>query len=301
MEAAGSSWQGVGRPTWHLPVREQAFQHLTNPRLGTDGSRGHGCHPEPEAETAWRSCLGAELSCVQASGSSWTWVFPGAQPLLSTPGFQRGAHTLPLNTCRPLRPDPQHPLASAPRPFWRAPLGLCPFQDPPRVACCDSHGSLSGVVALPSWKPLLQQLPAPHGNQPARMRGPAHSTPTPSPRLCPGLPQPEPQSALGVRLVLPSRADSLSGADSRHEDTGASLRGPPPRPEQEPWGTRVRVRCCPAGQEGAVGCGASRELHSSWGRSDSAGWTRNSQRMRMSQGPGWGLGSTSVARRKRLS
>ena len=34
----------------------------------------------------------------------------------------------------------------------------------------------------------------------------------------------------------------------------------------------------------------SRELHSSRGGSDSAGWTRNSQRTRMSQGPGWGTG-----------
>ena len=110
--------------------REQAFQHLTNPRLGTDGSPGHGCHPEPEAETAWCSCLGADLSCVQASGSSWAWVFPGAQPLLSTPGFQRGAHTPPLNTCRPPRPDPQHPLASAPSPFWRAPARPLPLGRP---------------------------------------------------------------------------------------------------------------------------------------------------------------------------
>lgn len=153
-------------------------------------------------------------------------------------------------------------------------------------------------MALPSWKPPLRQLPAPRGNQPARMQGSAHSTPTPSPRLCPGLPRPEPWSALGVRLILPSGADGLGGADGRREDKGASLQGPPPRPEQEPWGTRVRVRCRPAGREGAVGCGGSRELHSSRGGSDFAGWTRNSQRTRMSRGPGWGTGVNQCGQKK---
>lgn len=108
--------------------REQAFQHLTNPRLGTDGSQGRGCHPKPEAETAWCSCLGADLICVQASGSSWAWVFPGAQPLLSTPGFQRGAHTPPLNTWPPLPgriPSTRWP--QLPASFWRAPARPLPL------------------------------------------------------------------------------------------------------------------------------------------------------------------------------
>lgn len=225
-------------------------------------------------------------------------MFTGAQPLLSTPGFQRGAHTPPWNTWPPQAGSPAPASLSSQPHSGEPPLGLCPFEDPPRVACCDSHGSLSGVVALPSWKPLLRQLPAPHGNQPARMQGPAHSTPTLGPRLCPGLPRPEPRSALGVRLVLPPGAEGLGGADGRREDTGASLRGPPPRPEQEPWDTRVRVRCRPAGRVGAVGGGASRELHSSRGGSDSAGWMRNSQKMRMSQGPGWETGVNQCGQKK---
>lgn len=43
------------------------------------------------------------------------------------------------------------------------------------------------------------------------------------------------------------------------------------------------------------------ELHLSRGGSDSAGWTRNSQRTRMSQGPERELESTSVVRTEWLS
>lgn len=193
---------GAGRKAWRLPVTEKEPSSISQIPLGTDSSRGQGCHFQPE-ETASVLALGQTQAVSRPRGHPGR----GCSWVLSTPGFQRGAHTHPRNTCPSLGQVPNTRWPQFPASIWRHPLGLCPFEDPPQAPCCESRSSRSPVSRpCPPGSPSYScSLPPAAATSPARRWGPAHSTPTPSPRLCPGLPRAEAWSALGVRLVPPSR------------------------------------------------------------------------------------------------
>lgn len=168
-----------GRKAWRLPVTENEPSSISQIPLGTDSSRGHGCHFQPEAETAGVLALGQTQAVSRPQGRPGR----GCSQVLSTPGFQRGSpHTPPEylslpgqvpNTRWPSIPSLNHetPSASAlsrpsPSPMLREPQLSSPVSRP-----CPP-GSPSYSCSLP-----------PAATSPARRQGPAYSTPTPSPRL----------------------------------------------------------------------------------------------------------------------
>lgn len=196
----GRGWGGKESlaPASH---RERAFQHLANPTGNRQFSRARLSLPAG-SRNGRCSCLGQTQAVSRPRGHPGH----GCSRVLSTPGFQRGAHTHPRNTCPSLGQVPNTRWPQFPASIWRHPLGLCPFEDPPQAPCCESRSSRSPVSRpCPPGSPSYScSLPPAAATSPARRRGPAHSTPTPSPRLCPGLPRAEAWSALGVRLVPPS-------------------------------------------------------------------------------------------------
>lgn len=202
---------------------------------------------------------------------------PGRSASAQHPWLPEGSpHTPPEYLALP-RPGPQHPLASVPSLSLEMPRSAsAPAKTLPKshVVRATAH-TLVSRSCPPGSLSYGCSLPPPMATSPARMQGPAHSTPTPSPCLCPGLPRAEARSALGVRLVPPSR-----GGRSRWGPTGGmKTQGPPSKDHhqglnREPWctgrGGGGQEPTQPSRAGGGMGRVVSQELPSSQGGRETA-------------------------------
>lgn len=173
--------RGWGRKESLAPAshREPAFQHLANPTGNRQFSGGHGCHFQPEAETAGVLALGQTQAVSRASGSSLA-VLPGAQH----PWLPEGSLHTPLEYLSLLGQVPNTRWPQFPASIWRH--RLCSLRRPPQAPCCESRSSrfLLRCHGPASWKPLYSCScrPLAATSLPGRRcQGPQHTHPESTP------------------------------------------------------------------------------------------------------------------------